>query len=257
MTELTIFSLTFFILIFSISLMIYFLRTSPYTAQGRAFDRISWTEWFAEQIHSRLGIERESFLSRLSKLSALLIKYGVAAWSIVNFEQLSIIFWILIWVTLLVVESMRKAAQFYIPVKWENVSLKLDSEHFWLINLILIGLSEIHLGTSKPYGLMSLVGFYIVFSGESKSTILAAIEDVSSCALAIVAFMFLSNFQPQGLIVFGSFLVVTVSLRGVFRIIMGRTWIKRKFWWIAQFCLMTSLIIKSLVVLDVLATFGY
>ena len=66
-------------------------------------------------------------------------KYGVAAWTLYYPQYLSLNFWVLVWVLLLVIELLRKSAQFYIPARWENVSLKLDSEHFWLIHLIILG----------------------------------------------------------------------------------------------------------------------
>jgi uncharacterized membrane protein HdeD (DUF308 family) len=144
---------------------------------------------------------------------------------------------------------MRKSAQFHIPAKWENVSLKLDSEHFWLINLILLGVVELHIATPRPYGLASLIIFYIMFSGESKNTILAAIEDIVSSLLGIVAFLFLFKLTLQSTGVLAAILAAVVCVRAIVRAILGRTWIKRKFWWIAQFCLMTSLIIKSLEVM--------
>jgi len=141
-------------------------------------------------------------------------------------------------------------------MKWENVSLKLDSEHFWLIHLIVLGTAEMHLGPGKPWGLASLVAFYIMFAGESRNSILAAFEDVASCGWAVVALWFLSGYQFASISEYGLALAGVISLRGLVRFFTGRAWIRRRFWWVAQFCLMTSLIIKALVILNVLAPFN-
>ncbi len=251
MISLIIYSLSFMTMVLMISLAVHITRTSPLLYSHIGFSRIKWRDWLADQILSRLGIERESFLARVVKIISIVTKYGIAAWAFRNLDRLSLIFWILTWVTLLIVETMRKSAQFYIPAKWENVSLKLDSEHFWLINLILLGVVDLHISSANPYGLGSLIVFYIMFSGESKNTILAALEDIVSSLLGVIAFIFLFKIDISMTETLSIVLVMVVLLRAIVRAILGRTWIKRKFWWIAQFCLMTSLIIKSLEVLGV------
>lgn len=249
MTSLLGYSLRFFTMVMSISAVVHVVRTSPLFYSHIGLARVKWRDWLADQVLSRLGIERESFLARLVKVVSIVCKYGIAAWAFKNLENLSLIFWILTWVTLLILEIMRKSAQFHIPAKWENVSLKLDSEHFWLINLILLGVVELHIATPRPYGLASLIFFYIIFSGESKNTILAAIEDIVSSLLGIIAFLFLFKLTLESTEVLAAILAAVVCVRAIVRATLGRTWIKRKFWWIAQFCLMTSLIIKSLEVM--------
>ena len=249
MTSLLIYSFSFLAMVLSISTVVHIVRTSPLFYSHVGLARVKWRDWLADQVLSRLGIERESFLARFMKIVSIVTKYGLAAWAFKNLGNLSLIFWILTWVTLLIVEIMRKSAQFHIPAKWENVSLKLDSEHFWLINLILLGVVELHITTPRPYGLASLIVFYIMFSGESKNSILAAIEDIVSSMLGIIAFLFLFKLTLQSTEVLAAILAAVVCTRAIVRAILGRTWIKRKFWWIAQFCLMTSLIIKSLEVM--------
>jgi hypothetical protein len=189
-------------------------------------------------------------LARFSKITAILVKYGVSAWALYNFDSLSLIFWVLLWSSMLAIESMRKSAQFLIPAKWENVSLKLDSEHFWLINLIVMGMVEIHISHGPNYGLALLVISYIFFAGESRSSILAAVEDVSACAWALIALTFLMGVKSFSIYEFTLFLMFFVLMRGIVRVSLGRVWLRRKFWWVAQFCLMTALIVKSMVVLN-------
>ncbi|MBY0516040.1 MAG: hypothetical protein K2P81_03980 [Bacteriovoracaceae bacterium] len=247
------FSSFYFFFIASISFFVFFIRTMPWSIGRGGLSSQKWIMWFADQIQTRLGIEPESFITRVSRLASVLIKYGVVAWAILNQEKISLHFVLLMWVLLLVIEVLRKAAQFYIPLKWENVSLKLDSEHFWLIHLVVLGVAELQLGGGKPYGLCSLILFYIMFAGESKPSLLSAIDDVVSCSWSIVALLFLLNYQIESLQNFIILLVFVLSLRGVVRVFTGRAWIRRRFWWVAQFCLMTSLIIKSLVVLNAFA----
>jgi len=251
MTSLIYHSTSFFAMVMSVSLVVHIVRTSPLFYSHVGLTRVHWRDWIADQVLSRLGIERESFLARAMKIVATLTKYGMAAWSFKNINKLTLNFWILSWATLLIIETMRKSAQFHIPAKWENVSLKLDSEHFWLINLILIGVVDLNIISSQPLGLGSLLIFYIMFSGESKNTILAATEDIVSSLLAVVALIYLFKVEVNSIEYLGSILISVVCLRAIVRAILGRTWIKRKFWWIAQFCLMTSLIVKSLEVLGV------
>lgn len=251
MTSLSSYSLLFLSMVISLSGLVHVVRTSPLFYSHTGLARIKWRDWLSDQILGRLGIERESLLARFMKIVSIVCRYGISAWAFRNISELSLIFLILTWVTLLVVETMRKSAQFYIPAKWENVSLKLDSEHFWLINLILLGVVELHIPTARPYGLGSLIVFYIMFSGESKNTILAAMEDIVSSLLGIVAITFLFGLNVDSLEILALILTTVVCARAMIRAILGRTWIKRKFWWIAQFCLMTSLIIKSLEVMGV------
>ena len=139
MNNIAQFSLQFFVIISGLSLVVHVIRTSPWTSRHGGLAVRSWPIWIAEQIQSRAGISHESFLSRFARLSALTTKYGVAAWTVFYPQYLSLNFWVLVWVLLLVLEVLRKSAQFYIPSRWENVSLKLDSEHFWLIHLIILG----------------------------------------------------------------------------------------------------------------------
>lgn len=256
MTDIQIYSLIFFASILVYSLLVYLARTAPFSTSKGGLAKHSWSVWFAQQIQSSMGIEREAFLARLAKLVVIVCKYGIAAWTLFNPESLSLRFWVLVWVLLLVVETLRKAAQFYIPVKWENVSLKLDSEHFWLIHLIVLGTAELQINGSAPWGIATLVGFYLLFAGESKSSILASIEDVASCAWATVALLYLAGTAIDNVVKFGAILGIVLMARGIVRLVFGRAWIRRRFWWVAQFCLMTSLIIKSLVVLDVFSVFN-
>ncbi len=256
MTEIQSYSLLFFIFTSSYSVLVYLARTAPFSTSKGGLAKNSWSVWLANQIQSSMGIEREAFLARLSKLVVIVCKYGIAAWTLFFPENLSLRFWVLVWVLLLVVEILRKAAQFYIPVKWENVSLKLDSEHFWLVHLIVLGTAEMQITGSAPWGIASLVGFYLLFAGESKSTILASIEDVASCAWATVALFYLAGIPIENIFKFAVILGIVLIARGIVRLLFGRAWIRRRFWWVAQFCLMTSLIIKSLVVLDVFAIFN-
>jgi hypothetical protein len=95
-----------------------------------------------------------------------------------------------------------------------------------------------------------------MFSGESRPSILAAFEDVASCAWAVSAALFLADKNTGSLSEFAIVLALVIGIRGIIRVLLGRSWIRRRFWWIAQFCLMTALIIKSLVILDVLAFFN-
>ncbi len=253
MNELTEFSFVFFSIVTALAVIVHVIRTSPWTSRHGGLAVRSWPLWIAEQIQGRAGITHESFLARLARLSALTTKYGVAAWTLYYPQYLSLNFWVLVWVLLLVIEILRKSAQFYIPARWENVSLKLDSEHFWLIHLIILGTAEVQLGGGHPWGLVSLIAFYIMFAGESRPSILAALEDVASCGWAVSAIFFLSNTRFDSLTEFAFVMAAVVAVRGLIRVVLGRAWIRRRFWWIAQFCLMTALIIKSLVILDVLA----
>jgi hypothetical protein len=253
MNEITLFSLQFFVIISVLALMVHIIRTSPWTSRHGGLEVRSSSIWIAEQIQARAGITHESFLARLARLSTLTTKYGVAAWTVFYPQYLSLNFWVLVWVLLLVLEVLRKSAQFYIPSRWENVSLKLDSEHFWLIHLIILGTAEVQLGGGPPWGIVSLIVFYIMFSGESRPSVLAAFEDVASSGWAVSAIFFLTTKGFTSLLDFALVMVAVVTVRGIVRVILGRTWIRRRFWWIAQFCLMTALIIKSLVVLNVLA----
>jgi hypothetical protein len=256
MISISYFSLQFFTMILSLTVIIHIMRTSPIFFSNLGSIKVTWREWIADQITTRFGVEKESIVARIAKIIAILTKYGVAAWAFLNFKSLNLDFWMLVWATLLALETMRKTAQYFIPAKWENVSLKLDSEHFWLINLVLLGVAEMHISTPIPYGLVTLIGFNILFLGESKKTLLAAMEDVSSISLFLIALLGLikyPNLNFYHLCFAMSFLIVA---RGFVRTVLGRMWLKRKFWWIAQFCLMTSLIIKSLTVLNVLAPFN-
>ena len=253
MNELIHYSFRCMSLVLFLSALVHIVRTSPLIYSRIGLAKVGWRDWVSDQLLTRFGIECESLMARGMKLTSIVCKYGFAVWSFKHLADLSLIFWILVWVTLLIVETMRKSAQFYIPAKWENVSLKLDSEHFWLINLVLLGVVELHIVGNRPLGLISLVVFYVIFSGESKNTILAAIEDVVSCLLGIVALVFLLNLEVSSLEQLAIFLFLAIVVRALVRATFGRTWIKRKFWWIAQFCLMTSLIIKSMEVLNVWA----
>lgn len=256
MNDISLFSIQFFAVISALALMVFIIRTSPWTSRHGGLAVRNWSLWLAEQIQGRAGITHESFLARLARLSALTTKYGVAAWTVFYPQYLSLNFWILVWVLLLVIEVLRKAAQFYIPARWENVSLKLDSEHFWLIHLIILGTAEVQLGGGHPWGIVSLIGFYVMFAGESRPSILAAFEDVASCGWAVSAIFFLTNSSFASLWEFALIMMAVVAIRGIVRVLLGRAWIRRRFWWIAQFCLMTALIVKSLVVLNVLAFFN-
>lgn len=256
MNNISQFSFLFFVIITGLALMVHVIRTSPWTSRDGGLAVRNWPLWIAEQIQGRAGITHESFLSRLARLSALTTKYGVAAWTVFYPQYLSLNFWVLVWVLLLVLEVLRKSAQFYIPARWENVSLKLDSEHFWLIHLIILGTAEVQLGGGPPWGIVSLIAFYIMFSGESRPSILAAFEDVASCGWAVSAIFFLTTKGFTSLWDFAVVMIAVVAVRGIVRVLLGRAWIRRRFWWIAQFCLMTALIIKSLVVLNVLAFFN-
>lgn len=256
MSELHVFSLLLCLVVMVITTVIHLMRTSPWTSGRGGLSVSSWRHWFAEQIQLRWGVERESFLARLAKLSVLLVKYGVAGWTLRHSEDLSLLFWVLFWVVLLVLEVMKKTAQFYIPTKWESVSLKLDSEHFWLIHLVLLGSAELQIASSRPWGIMSLTVFYVMFAGESKPSILAALEDVTSCCWALIAISFFAGFPLADFETFAFSLGALVSLRGIVRVMAGRAWLRRRFWWVAQFCLMTSLIIKSLAVMNVWTAFN-
>jgi hypothetical protein len=256
MNEIAQFSLQFFAIISGLALMVHVIRTSPWTSRHGGLAVRNWSLWLAEQIQSRAGISHESFLARLARLSSLTTKYGVAAWTVFYPQYLSLNFWVLVWVLLLVLEVLRKSAQFYMPARWEDVSLKLDSEHFWLIHLIILGTAEVELGGGPPWGIISLIIFYIMFAGESRPSVLAALEDVASCGWAVSAIFFLTTKGFTSLGDFAAVMTIVVSVRGIVRVLLGRAWIRRRFWWIAQFCLMTALIIKSLVVLNVLAFFN-
>jgi len=256
MGEVLRYSLSFCAVVAGVAVLVHLIRTSPVTnTQGGLVSR-GWADWFALQLQDRFGVERESFLARLAKLTSIGTRYGVAAWTLLNFRSLSLLFWVLLWVLLLAIELLRKAAQFYVPAKWENVTLKLDPEHFWLIHLIILGSAELQLGGGVPWGLVVLLGCYILFAGESRVSILAALEDVTSCAWGIVAIMFLVGAPQVTLVSFALTLVAVLGARGVVRVIVGRSWLRRRFWWVAQFCFLTSLIVKALVVLDVLASFN-
>ena len=95
----------------------------------------------------------------------------------------------------------------------------------------------------------------MVFVGESRPSIISAFEDVASCAWALSALYFILRVGPNNIANFALTLLSILLVRGLIRLFIGRAWIRRRFWWIAQFCLMTSLIVKSLVVLNVFAYF--
>jgi hypothetical protein len=256
MSELINFSGAFFLVIGTLAVLLHLFRTSPIRYGFEASPSLSWSSWLAEQIQQRAGIGHESFLARFARLSVLVTKYGVAAWTLFYPQYLSIGFWLLLWVLLLTLEILRKAAQFYIPLRWENVSLKLDSEHFWLIHLLILGTAETQLGGGPAWGLATLIICYMIFAGDSRPSILSAFEDVASCAWALIALNHIFHVDQQGIVHFASVLFAIMILRGLVRLLIGRAWIRRRFWWIAQFCLMTALIVKSLVVLNVLAYFN-
>lgn len=251
MTELQLFSVGFFGLIAALTGVVHIGRTSPWTAPASRFSKITWGLWLANQIQSRWGVERESLIARVAKLALVLAKYGVAAWALRNPGNLSLLFWVLFWAALFVLEVLKKAAQFHIPTKWESVTLKLDSEHFWLIHLVILGSAELQIPSSVPWGVFSLVLFYVMFAGESRPSILAALDDVVSCAWALVAMAYFVGLSLTQFSDFVPVLLALVVLRSIFRLLAGRAWLRRRFWWVAQFCLMTSLIVKSLAVLNV------
>ena len=256
MNNLVEFSLFFFFTITSCSLLVYLVRTSPWTTFQSGASSYNVQLWLAGQIHGRFGVSPEAFLARMARLSALTTKYGVAAWALWTGRALSLNSWVLIWVLLLVIELLRKASQFHMPSRWENTSLKLDSEHFWLIHLILLGTAEVQLHSGEPWGLMCLVLCYLLFGGESRPSILASLEDVASCGWSLVALCFLAGREFSGISEFAMLLFSVVAIRGVVRVVLGRGWLIKRFWWVAQFCLMTSLIVKAMVVLNVLAVFN-
>lgn len=254
MSKVANFSLQFFALALLVSGVVFGFRTSPLLRRYGGLTGPSWGEWWALQIRERLDDESESVLARLARLLILLVKYSVCAWGVLHFRVLSVDFWTLFWATLLVLLLLRKACQFHAPGKWEHVSMKLDAEHFWLIHLVLLGMAESQIVTPTPWGLISLIGCYVVVNGESGPSLLASFEDVIRVSLGVLAFWSLlpnTEAWPNGAASFFAVLSICMLVRGCVRAALGREWLKQRFWWIAQFCLMTSLIIKSMAVLDV------
>lgn len=246
-------SVQFFCSILFLSSGVFFLRTSPLFQRHGGLVGSSWSEWLSLHIREKLDDQLESPLARLVRLITLLTKYTVCAWGIINFKDLTPSFWTLFWVVILVLSILRKVCQFESPEKWEHVSIKLDAEHFWLIHLSLVGMTEIQIPSRLPYGILSLVCFYIIFNGESGRSFLSAFEDVVRVSLGVLALWSLAGTSISQITVINFFSLMAVFFvgRGILRAMLGRDWLRRRFWWISQFCFLTSLIIKSLAVLDV------
>jgi len=247
-------SIIFFSCVLALATGVFILRTSPLIQRSGGLSGQQWAEWFALHLREKLDDRSESDLSRIARLITLLTKYGVCVWGIVHFEMLTATFWTLFWVALLLLTLLRKTAQFHAPEKWEHVSLKLDAEHFWLIHLILLGMAEIQIPSVAPLGLITLVGGYVVVNGESGPSLLASFEDVIRVSLGMLALwsLVLPLAPNPNIVHFFTNMAIFFLLRGAVRAVLGRDWLKRRFWWIAQFFFLTSLIVKSLVVLNVI-----
>lgn len=254
MIETWLFSLQFFSCLLALSLGVFVLRTSPLVRRHGGLSSQVWGEWISLHLREKLDDLTESDLARLVRLLTLMTKYGVCVWGLLNFEMLTPSFWTLFWAVLLVLTLLRKVAQFQSPEKWEHVSLKLDAEHFWLIHLALLGMAEIQIPSSSPYALMALVATYVVVNGESGPSLLASFEDVVRVSLGVLALWSLATPSegPLGVVYFFVVMAIFFICRGAIRATLGRDWLKRRFWWVAQFCFLTSLIIKALAVLNVL-----
>lgn len=254
MIETWLFSVQFFSCVLALSAGVFVLRTSPLFRRHGGLTAQPWSEWAALHLREKLDDLTESDLSRLVRLITLLTKYGVCVWGLLNFSLLTPSFWTLFWAVLLVLTLLRKVAQFQSPEKWEHVSLKLDAEHFWLIHLALLGMAEVQIPSGSPVALMALIGSYVVVNGESGPSLLASFEDVIRVSLGVLALW--SLFQPQTMsltvLFFFSMMAMFFIARGAVRAVLGRDWLRRRFWWVAQFCFLTSLILKALAVLDVL-----
>lgn len=235
---------------------VFLLRTSPLIQRHGGLAGPSWSEWVSFHVREKLDDQTESAPARLARLATLLTKYGVCAWGLAHFDLLTPEFWTLYWVVLLVLLLFRKTCQFYAPGKWEHVSIKLDAEHFWLIHLALLGMAESQIPSSLPYGLITLVTFYVMINGESGASLLASFEDVVRVSIGVLALWSLISPGEENVGAIRFFVVMTLFFigRGAFRATLGRDWLKRRFWWIAQFCFLTSLIVKALAVMNVFSS---
>ena len=180
-------SILFFGCVLALATGVFVLRTSPLVQRNGGLSGQKWAEWLSLHLRAKLDDRGESDLVRLVRLVTLLTKYGVCVWGILNFEMLTTAFWTMFWVVLLVLTLLKKTAQFHAPEKWEHVSLKLDAEHFWLIHLILLGMAEIQIPSTTPFGLITLVVGYVIVNGESGPSLLASFEDVVRVSLGMLA----------------------------------------------------------------------
>lgn len=246
-------SLIFFAPVLLFALAVFLLRASPLMRVSGGLVGTSWGEWIAGLLRHRLGGGQEDQFVRLARLILVLVKYGFWAWGFHHFDVLGIQFWTLVWTLLLVLALLRRQAEFQAPSRWEHVSLKLDAEHFWLIHLALLGTAELYLPSSHPWGLVTLVAFHMLVNGESDPSLLSSFEDVVGVGLSLLALWSLAPKTWLGIPGNAAFFTVLACLlpaRGPVRAALGRDWLRRRFWWIAQFCLMTSLLVKAMAVLN-------
>lgn len=246
-------SFLFFLPVMGLSMAVFLLRASPLMRATGGLAGTSWSEWIAVVIAQRLRGDGEHALVRWPRLALALAKYGICGWGYFHFSTLDTGFWTLVWALLLVLALLRRQGEFLEPSRWEHVSLKLDAEHFWLIHLCLLGTAELYLPSTVPWGLAVLVAFHMVVNGESGPSLLSAFEDVIGVGLALLALWSMVPVAWIGLP--DDFLGVwalTMPARGFVRAALGRDWLRRRFWWVAQFCLMTSLLVKAMAVLHAL-----
>lgn len=254
MSETLELSLSFFTCVLALAGGVFVLRTSPLVQRSGGLSGSLWGEWVALHLREKLDDRAESDLSRIARLVILATKYGVCVWGLTHFDQLTPTFWTMFWAVLLVLSLLRKTCQFHAPERWEHVSIKLDAEHFWLLHLILLGMAEIQIPSVAPFGLLTLVGSYVIVNGESGPSLLAAFEDVVRVSLGVVALwsLVLPDAGNLNIVHFFTNMAIFFVARGAIRATLGRDWLRRRFWWVAQFFFLTSLIVKSLAVLDVI-----
>lgn len=253
MADLVINSVLFFAITVVLACGMFALRASPIFRMSGGLAGTSWPEWFGSVIRDgRLG-GGESPLPRVARLVLVAIKYGACAWVLFNPMGISVLYWTLLWTVLLVIALLRKLAQIHQPVRWEHLTLKLDDETFWLIHLTLLGTAELQIPNAAPWGLIFLVLAHILVIGRSEASLLASLEDVIGVVLGLFALVTLASpMLPQlDAISLFAIMIIILPVRGLIRAALGRDWLRHRFWWVAQFCLMTALIIKALVVLDV------
>jgi hypothetical protein len=231
---------------------VFALRVSPLVKATGGLAAAGWREWWARSRRGWAAHEGEHLVVRVARLIALCAEYGVWAWGLAHPENLNVPFWALLWATLLVLSLMRKCAQFEYPTHWEHLGLKLHSHSFWWIHLALLATVEIQLPTGRPWALLFLLACHALVRGSTGQSLLDAFEDVVSVALALLAGLSLAGLGSMaGTPDYWLMLAALVPLRGAVRALLGREWLTHRFWWVAQFCLLSALALKALAVLDV------
>ncbi len=252
MNDLLRFSLQCFGGLLLASVSVFALRVSPLAKTTGGLAAAGWREWWARSRRGWSASEGEHLVVRASRLIALAAEYGVWAWGMLHPGRLDVAFWALLWATLLVLSLLRKCAQFEYPTSWEHLGLKLHSHSFWWIHLALLATVELQLPSGRPWGLLFLLTSHSLVRGSTGHSLLDAFEDVVSVALALLAGLTLAGHAGVvGTPDYWLYLAVLVPVRGAVRALLGREWLAHRFWWVAQFCLMTALGLKAMAVLDV------